>query len=64
MFWRVDYYMPQSTKIEIRNIRLETLLSDMETKGVLRIPRFQRDYVWERSKVAKLFDSIYHEFPK
>src|SRR4029077_17108250 len=55
--------MPQSTKIEIRNIRLETLLSDMETKGSLRIPRFQREYVWERSKVAKLLDSIYHEFP-
>jgi uncharacterized protein with ParB-like and HNH nuclease domain len=55
--------MPQSTKIEIRNIRLETLLGDMETKGFLRIPRFQRDYVWERSKVAQLLDSIYHEFP-
>src|SRR5689334_11037810 len=55
--------MPQSTKIEIRNIRLETLLADMETKGNLRIPRFQRDYVWERSKVAQLFDSIYNEFP-
>jgi hypothetical protein len=63
MPWRVDHYMPQSTKIEIRNIRLETLLSDMETKGILRIPRFQREYVWERSKVAKLLDSIYREFP-
>jgi hypothetical protein len=55
--------MPESTKIEIRNIRLETLLGDMESKGIPRIPRFQRDYVWERSKVAELFDSIYREFP-
>jgi hypothetical protein len=55
--------MPESTKIEIRNIKLETLLGDMESKGIPRIPRFQRDYVWERSKVAVLFDSIYQEFP-
>jgi len=46
--------MPESTKIEIRNIKLETLLGDMESKGIPRIPRFQRDYVWERSKVAVL----------
>ncbi|PIV43719.1 MAG: hypothetical protein COS26_00145 [Candidatus Nealsonbacteria bacterium CG02_land_8_20_14_3_00_40_11] len=25
------------------------------------MPRFQRDYVWERIRVAKLFDSIYKE---
>jgi len=55
--------MSQPTKIEIRNIRLENLIADMESKGILRIPRFQRDYVWERSKVAELFDSIYREFP-
>jgi hypothetical protein len=55
--------MPESTKIEIHNISLQTLLVDMETKGIPRIPRFQRDYVWERSKVAVLFDSIYQEFP-
>src|ERR1022692_3283483 len=55
--------MAQPTKIEIRNIRLENLIADMESKGILRIPRFQRDYVWERSKVAELLDSIYREFP-
>jgi hypothetical protein len=55
--------MPESTKIDVRYFRLETLLVDMESKGIPRIPRFQRDYVWERSKVAVLFDSIYKEFP-
>jgi hypothetical protein len=55
--------MAQPTKIEIRNIRLENLIADMESKGILRIPRFQRDYVWERAKVAELFDSLYREFP-
>lgn len=29
----------------------------------MRIPRFQRSYVWERSKIVKLLNSIYHEFP-
>ena len=55
--------MPEPAKIEIRQISLETLIADMESKGIPRIPRFQRDYVWERSKVAVLFDSIYQEFP-
>lgn len=55
--------MPQATKIEIRHVRMENLLVDMESKGFLRIPRFQRDYVWERTKVAALLDSIYQEWP-
>src|ERR1017187_8864065 len=55
--------MAQPTKIEIRNIRLENLIADMESKGILRIPRFQRDYVWERSTVAELLDSIYRKAP-
>jgi uncharacterized protein with ParB-like and HNH nuclease domain len=50
--------MPEPTKIEIRHTRLENLLVDIESKGILRIPRFQRDYVWERSKVAEAFDSV------
>lgn len=29
----------------------------------MRIPRFQRDYVWERSKVVKLLNSIYMQYP-
>jgi hypothetical protein len=55
--------MPEPTKIEIRNSGLQTLIVSMETAGILRIPRFQRDYVWERPKVAKLLDSVYREFP-
>ncbi len=33
------------------------------SKGVYRIPQFQREYVWEKSKVIELFDSIYREWP-
>jgi hypothetical protein len=32
-------------------------------RGQYRIPQFQREYVWEKSKVIELFDSIYKEFP-
>jgi hypothetical protein len=33
------------------------------SKGEYRIPQFQREYVWEKSKVIELFDSIYREWP-
>jgi hypothetical protein len=33
------------------------------SKGHYRIPQFQREYVWEKSKVIELFDSIYKEYP-
>lgn len=32
-------------------------------KGRYRIPQFQREYVWKKSKVIELFDSIYKEYP-
>jgi hypothetical protein len=33
------------------------------TTGKLRIPTFQRSFVWTKSDVLKLFDSIYRGFP-
>jgi uncharacterized protein with ParB-like and HNH nuclease domain len=42
--------------------KLGDIIRDVE-KGKLRIPRFQREFVWERSKVVRLLDSIYHQFP-
>jgi len=39
-----------------------TLISDIE-KGVIKIPQFQRDFVWTREKSAKLLDSILKGFP-
>ena len=29
----------------------------------MKIPRFQRGYVWERSKIVKLLNSIYYQYP-
>lgn len=32
-------------------------------KGELQLPEFQRDYVWRRSQVIELFDSLRQRFP-
>jgi len=50
-------------KIKIEpGLKLGDIMSGVE-KGKIRIPRFQREFVWERPKVVKLLDSIYHQFP-
>lgn len=46
----------------INNWNLNQVFQELE-QGNMRIPRFQRAYVWERSKIVKLLNSIYHEFP-
>lgn len=38
-------------------------LIDRITSGDIRIPAFQRDFVWEPEQVAFLLDSIYKNFP-
>lgn len=48
--------------IQVQSDTLANLVLEVE-KGNYRIPQFQRDYVWEISKVRKLFDSIYREYP-
>lgn len=44
------------------NKQIISLLSYLK-EGTLRVPRFQRDFVWERSKIVALLDSIYKEYP-
>ena len=52
-----------SERIEmITNWKVSNLIAELEN-GNLRIPRFQREYVWEPSKVVKLLNSIYREYP-
>jgi hypothetical protein len=38
-------------------------LIDRVTSGDIRIPAFQRDFVWEPDQIAFLLDSIYKKFP-
>ena len=50
-------------KIEIiNNWNLKDIFNELE-KGNIKIPRFQRGYVWERSKIVKLLNSVYNQFP-
>src|SRR3989344_1393562 len=52
----------QLQKIKVDELKLSDIVHEIE-HGHLRIPRFQRDFVWERSKVIKLLDSIHKEYP-
>ena len=49
-------------KIRVMPDNLNNLIIAVQ-KGDYRIPQFQREYVWEKSKVISLFDSIYKEYP-
>ncbi len=40
----------------------ESLLNDID-KGLVKIPQFQRDFVWPREKSAALIDSILRGYP-
>jgi len=52
----------QIQKIKVDELKLSEIVNEF-SKGKIRIPRFQRNYVWDRPRVVKLLNSIYHEFP-
>jgi len=54
--------MPTNQNISVRSDTLSNLIRDIEN-GNFRIPQFQREFVWNRGKIAELFDSIYNEYP-
>ncbi len=47
---------------EPQSLGINTLLSDIES-GRIKVPQFQRKYVWNRDKAAKLVDSILKGYP-
>ncbi len=49
-------------KITPSNPRVASLLSDV-TKGNIKIPVFQREYVWHDDQIMSLLDSIYRGYP-
>jgi len=52
-----------SEKIDIINNWTLQKVFDQIENGNMKIPRFQRGYVWERSKIVKLLNSIYAQHP-
>jgi len=54
--------MAGTHKITPSNPRLSSLLVDVE-RGNIKIPVFQREYVWTDDQVMSLLDSIYRGYP-
>lgn len=38
-------------------------LVELAVNGIIRVPKFQRSFVWDAADVVKLFDSIWRGFP-
>lgn len=54
--------MSATHKITPSNPRLASLLSDV-ARGNIKIPVFQREYVWNDEQIMSLLDSIYRGYP-
>lgn len=54
--------MTTANKITPANPRLGTLLADV-SRGNIKIPAFQREYVWKDEQIMSLLDSIYRGYP-
>lgn len=57
-----EFSMATTHKTVPTNPRLSSLLGDV-TKGNVKIPVFQREYVWEDEQILSLLDSIYQGYP-
>jgi uncharacterized protein with ParB-like and HNH nuclease domain len=54
--------MSTTHKITPSNPRIASLLGDI-TKGNIKIPVFQREFVWTDDQIMSLIDSIYRGYP-
>jgi hypothetical protein len=54
--------MSSTHKIAPTNPRLASLLTDVD-KGNIKIPVFQREFVWTDEQIMSLLDSIYRGYP-
>jgi hypothetical protein len=43
-------------------LKVSDIISEL-SRGGIRIPEIQRNYVWKRSQIAKLLDSLYRGYP-
>lgn len=50
------------TQIQTQIRSLSSLLESLR-EGIIQVPPFQRDFVWDREKVKSLFDSIRKSYP-
>ena len=50
------------SEIEPKKPRIERLLTNME-EGEIKLPAFQRGFVWKQGQVLDLLDSIANDYP-
>ena len=49
-------------EIKPDTLKFDSLLSEF-TELKIRIPEFQRKFVWDKSSIRKLLNSIYQQYP-
>lgn len=49
-------------KVKTESVSFNELMVKVEN-GEIRIPDFQREFVWDRSQILNLLDSIYRQYP-
>jgi len=54
--------MPSDATLDVNDTTLNRMILEM-ANGEYRIPEFQREYVWAKSDVTSLFDSVYNSYP-
>lgn len=54
--------MKKNINIETQIRSMTKILDDLR-QGIIQVPQFQREFVWERSNIRELFDSIKNNYP-
>ena len=54
--------MLETVKVKPGDMQFDELMLKIRN-GQIRIPDFQREFVWERSQIINLLDSVYRHFP-
>lgn len=52
----------RAERIKVEPMSFASIMTSI-SQGTYRIPRFQRMFVWERTRIQKLLDSMYREYP-
>lgn len=55
-------FLMRNVSLDVDDRRLDDVITQVG-KGKYRIPEFQREFVWDRTDVVDLFDSIYKSYP-
>lgn len=54
--------IPMPEVIETPNRPITPLLSEIK-RGIIRVPDFQREYIWQINQVVELLDSVWNGYP-